>query len=72
MSRFAGPCGKGCPRRGPGCGATCEAWLAYEVERNAGYDKRAETSNLWQKTAGGATNCRRIAEAKSRGRNHLR
>lgn len=39
--KYAGPCGRDCPRREPGCGATCEAWLAYEAERNAGYDKRA-------------------------------
>lgn len=70
--KYAGPCGRDCPRRGPGCGATCEAWLAYEAERNAGYDKRVETSDLRQKTAGGAKNCRRIAEARTRGRNHLK
>lgn len=44
--KYAGPCGRDCPRREPGCGATCEAWLAYEAERNAGYDKRARIVDI--------------------------
>lgn len=62
--KYAGPCGRDCPRREPGCGATCEAWLAYEAERNAGYDKRAEIIDISQMTDGGARNCRRAARGK--------
>nr|DAE45835.1 MAG TPA: hypothetical protein [Caudoviricetes sp.] len=62
--KYAGPCGRDCPRRGPGCGATCEAWLAYEAERNAGYDKRAKIVDISQMTDGGARNCRRSARGK--------
>ena len=62
--KYAGPCGKDCPRRGPGCGATCEPWLAYEAERNAGYDKRARIVDISQMTDGGARNCRRAARGK--------
>lgn len=29
-----------CPDRHSGCGATCEKWAAYVVERDAEYDKR--------------------------------
>lgn len=29
-----------CPERYPGCGATCEKWAAYVVERDAEYIKR--------------------------------
>lgn len=71
MNNF-GPCTQDCPTRKAGCSASCEAWKAAKRERLNGYKKRAETSDLRQKTAGGAKNCRRIAEAKSRGRNHLR
>lgn len=62
--KYAGPCGRDCPRREPGCGATCEAWLAYEAERNAGYDKRARIVDISQMTDGGARNCRRAAKGK--------
>lgn len=62
--KYAGPCGRDCPRREPGCGATCEAWLAYEAERNAGYDKRAKIIDISQMTDGGARNCRRAARGK--------
>ena len=62
--KYAGPCGKDCPRRGPGCGATCEPWLAYEAKRNAGYNKRAEIIDISQMTDGGARNCRRAARGK--------
>ncbi len=51
--KYAGPCGRDCPRREPGCGATCEAWLAYEAERNAGYDKRARIVDISQMTDAG-------------------
>lgn len=70
--KYAGPCGRDCPRREPGCGATREAWLAYEAERNAGYDKRARIVDISQMTDGRARNCRRAARAKRRGREHLR
>lgn len=70
--KYAGPCGRDCPHRGPGCGATCEPWLAYEAERNAGYGRRAEIIDISQMTDGGARNCRRAARAKRRGREHLR
>lgn len=62
--KYVGPCGKDCPRREPGCGATCEPWQAYEAERNAGYEKRTQVSSLHQMTDGGARNCRRAARGK--------
>lgn len=71
MSNF-GPCTRECPKRHYLYCPTCEAWKAEKGQRIEGYDKRVETSNLRQKTAGGAKNCRRIAEARTRGRNHLR
>ena len=71
MSKF-GPCTRDCPKRHYLYCPTCEAWRAEKRQHIEGYDKRVETSALRQKTAGGAKNCRRIAEAKSRGRNHLR
>lgn len=71
MSNF-GPCTRECPKRHYLYCPTCEAWKAEKGQRIEGYDKRVETSDLRQKTAGGAKNCRRIAEARTRGRNHLR
>ena len=70
--KYAGPCTRDCPKRHYLYCPTCEAWKAEKGQRIEGYDKRVETSDLRQKTAGGAKNCRRIAEARSRGRNHLR
>lgn len=71
MSNF-GPCTQDCPNRKAGCSASCAAWQAEKEKRLKVYDKRVERPNLAQKTAGGASNCRRIADAKHRGRNHLR
>lgn len=71
MSNF-GPCTRECPKRHYLYCPTCEAWKAEKGQRIEGYDKRVETSDLRQKTAGGAKNCRRIAEARTRGRNHLK
>lgn len=71
MNNF-GPCTRECPKRHYLYCPTCEAWKAEKGQRIEGYDKRVETSDLRQKTAGGAKNCRRIAEARTRGRNHLR
>lgn len=34
------PCKRDCPRRVPGCGATCPDWQKYVKERNAKYDER--------------------------------
>ena len=71
MNNF-GPRAKDCPNRKAGCSASCEAWNAVKGERLKSYGRRVETSDLRQKTAGGAKNCRRIAEARTRGRNHLK
>lgn len=34
------PCAKDCPRRAPGCGATCKDWYDYVAERDAKYKER--------------------------------
>lgn len=55
MSNF-GPCTRECPKRHYLYCPTCEAWKAEKGQRIEGYDKRVETSDLRQKTAGGAKN----------------
>ncbi len=34
------PCTPNCPKRCPGCGATCKDWSDYVTDRNAGYEER--------------------------------
>lgn len=63
MNSF-GPCKRDCPRRGPGCMATCEAWNAVKGERLKSYGRRAEIIDISQMTDGGARNCRRAARGR--------
>lgn len=34
------PCHRDCPKRKPGCGATCPDWAAYIKERDEEYQRR--------------------------------
>lgn len=36
------PCKKDCPNRSPSCHGQCDAYIAYEKERNAIYEQRAK------------------------------
>lgn len=44
------PCGKDCADRKPGCGVTCEKWIAYVEKRNAVYKERVKITEQYAMT----------------------
>jgi hypothetical protein len=40
------PCERDCPRRAPGCGATCPEWAEYLKRREKDYANRLQIANV--------------------------
>lgn len=40
------PCHRDCPKRKPGCGATCPDWAAYIKERDEEYQRRLDACKV--------------------------
>lgn len=48
MKKPEPPCTRTCDRRAAGCGATCEAWKAYEKARDEFYIERQKEKEGYQ------------------------
>lgn len=58
------PCSQDCPNRKAGCGAECEAWLAYVAERNAAYKENYRKSRQSALTDARLKNIKRNEQRK--------
>lgn len=68
LSRISNPCGKNCEKRCVGCRATCEAWIAYEAEKQEEYKRKAEMNELRTSSPSYVRNVRAKVKRQKRGR----
>lgn len=58
------PCQRDCPKRQPGCGATCPDWAKWEAWKEQEYNERLMKSKVMDAIVDGRRRCGKLVTTR--------